>query len=53
MDELLQAANSDQDIYIIIKNYAQKLFPENTGAVYVLNEPLNMLQDVVTWGGGF
>jgi len=53
MDELLQAANSDQDIYIIIKNYAQKLFPENAGAVYVLNDPLNMLQDVVTWGEGF
>lgn len=52
MDELLQAANSDQDIYTIMKNYVLKLFPNTTGALFVLNEALNLLQDVVTWGEG-
>jgi diguanylate cyclase (GGDEF)-like protein len=50
MDELLQAANSDQDIYTIIKNYVKKLFPNTKGALYVLNDALNLIQDVVTWG---
>jgi len=52
MDELLQAANSDQDIYTIIKNYVQILFPNTTGALFVLNDTLNLIQDVVTWGVG-
>ena len=52
MDELLQAANSDQDIYTIIKNYVQILFPNSIGALYVLNDALNLVQDVVTWGEG-
>jgi len=52
MDELLQAANSDQDIFTIIKNYVQRLFPNTSGALFVLNDPLNLIQDVVTWGEG-
>ena len=50
MDELLQAANNDQDIYTIIKNYVQKLFPNTDGSLFVLNDPVNQLQDVVSWG---
>ena len=52
MNELLQAANSDQDIYTIIKNYIRILFPDTKGALFVLNDTLNLIQDVVTWGEG-
>lgn len=52
MDELLQAANSEQDIYTIIKNYIQLLFPNTEGSLFVSNDSLNLIQDVVTWGEG-
>ena len=50
MNELLQAANSVEDIYTIIKNYVQVLFPDTSGALYVLNDAIGLVQDVVVWG---
>lgn len=50
MNELLQAANCDKDIYTIIKNYVRTLFPNTSGALYVLNDALSLIQDVATWG---
>jgi diguanylate cyclase (GGDEF)-like protein len=53
MDELLQASHDEEEVYTIVTNYSNKLFPGETGALYIFNDILNILECVSTWGDNF
>jgi diguanylate cyclase (GGDEF)-like protein len=50
MDELLQASRGEEEVYTIITNYSNKLFPGENGALFVYNDVLNMLDCATSWG---
>ncbi len=50
MDELLQASRDVEEVYTIVKNYSNKLFPGETGALFINNDVLSILECVSTWG---
>lgn len=50
MDELLQASRSEEEVHTIISSYSSNLFPEDTGALYIFNDTLNILECVSVWG---
>lgn len=50
MDELLQASHDEEEVYTIVTNYSNKLFPGETGALFTFNDILNILECVSTWG---
>lgn len=50
MDELLQASRSEDEVHTIISSYSSNLFPENTGALYIFNDTLSILECVSVWG---
>jgi len=50
MDELLQSSHDEEEVYTIVTNYSNKLFPGETGALFIFNDILNILECVSTWG---
>ncbi|MGH7807010.1 MAG: diguanylate cyclase [Thermodesulfobacteriota bacterium] len=50
MGDLLQAGLSAGEAYTIIAKFAQKLFPTDSGALYMLNYSLNLVEAVALWG---
>ncbi len=52
MDELLQASHTEEEVHTIISGYCANLFPEDTGALYIFNDTLNILECVSLWGNG-
>ncbi len=50
MDEMLLAAYRVDEVYSIITSYAQKLFPEESGALYIINETSDLLENALSWG---
>ena len=50
MGRLLQACQSSEEAYRIIKTLSEQLFPNTTGGIYLLNNSRNVAKAVVTWG---
>ncbi len=50
MDELLQASHDEEEVYTIVTNYSNKLFPGESGALFIFNDMLNILDCVSKWG---
>ncbi len=50
MDELLQASHDEEEVYTIVTNYSNKLFSGNSGALFIYNDVLNILECVSAWG---
>lgn len=50
MSEMFQVCRDREEAYRIIGVAAQKLFPEDSGAFYLLNSSRNMLDLTFTWG---
>lgn len=50
MDELLQASHDEEEVYTIVTNYSNKLFSGESGALFIYNDVLNILECVSAWG---
>lgn len=50
MNDFLQTSNTEDEAYSVISETAAQLFPEDSGAVYVLSASRDMLDAVVAWG---
>jgi diguanylate cyclase (GGDEF)-like protein/PAS domain S-box-containing protein len=46
----LQACHSVQEAYAVIAQYGRSLFPEEPGALFMLNESHNLVECVASWG---
>jgi len=50
MGDLLESCISVTDAYSVLGEYAEKLFPELSGALYILTQSRNLLEAVSLWG---
>lgn len=50
MNDFLQTSTTEAEAYAIISETATQLFPEDSGAVFVLSASRNMLEAAVVWG---
>jgi diguanylate cyclase (GGDEF)-like protein len=50
MNDFLQTSTSEAEAYSIISETVIQLFPEDSGAVFVLNASRNMLEAAAVWG---
>jgi len=45
-----QTCENEKEIFDFTSQYAKKLFPEESGVLYILNESRNVLEIAVSWG---
>jgi diguanylate cyclase (GGDEF)-like protein/PAS domain S-box-containing protein len=50
MGHLLQSSRSEKESYAIVARHAARLFPECSGALYVINESRDAVLSVAAWG---
>ncbi len=50
MNDFLQTSTTEAEAYSIISETVMQLFPEDSGAVFVLNASRNMLEATAVWG---
>jgi diguanylate cyclase (GGDEF)-like protein len=50
MSEQLHICLTTEEAYSVIKQFVIKLFPNESGALYIINDSRNFLEAVVTWG---
>ena len=50
MSEQLHLCLTSEEAYSVIKKFVKKLFPDESGALYIINASKNFLEAVVTWG---
>ena len=50
MGNLLQSSLTSEEAYATIKQSVQKLFPDESGALYIYNASRNLLEVIVAWG---
>jgi diguanylate cyclase (GGDEF)-like protein len=52
MGHLLQSCLTAEEVYNVFKQSAQKLFPFESGALYIFSSSRNILESVAIWGEG-
>jgi diguanylate cyclase (GGDEF)-like protein len=50
MGDLLQSCSVAEEAYIIIGQYGERLFLEESGAIYMINNSRNIVEGAVFWG---
>jgi diguanylate cyclase (GGDEF)-like protein/PAS domain S-box-containing protein len=50
--EAFQACRKEEELYETAGRYAMKLFPDDSGALYIFKESRNLLDAVTVWGPG-
>ena len=50
MSDLLQVSNEREEYYTIIKEFIPQLFPETSGALFILSNSRSIVEAVATWG---
>ena len=50
MGELLQSCNTTEEANLVIRQSVQKLFPANSGAVFLFNASRTLLEAATLWG---
>ena len=50
MGNLLQSSLTSEEAYTTIKQFVQKLFPDESGALYIYNASRNLMEVIVAWG---
>ncbi|MCJ7626012.1 MAG: PAS domain-containing protein, partial [Anaerolineaceae bacterium] len=50
MGDLLQSCVAIENVYMIVMQFGVELFPEQSGALYILEPNVNLLEVVSTWG---
>src|SRR5205809_1062133 len=53
MAHSLHTAMSAEELYEIVGRFALRLFPEYSGALYVIDASRNAVEASATWGGAF
>ncbi len=48
--EQMQSCAGIEDVYVVISQTMQRLFPSFSGCIYMLNDSKNLLVSVITWG---
>ena len=51
MINLLQVCSSGEESYYVLGNYVQRLFPSDSGSLYLLKESTTQLEAAFSWGG--
>lgn len=51
MSEQLHACFSTEEAYRVVEQFAKQFFPNDSGALYIMNASKNFLESVVVWGG--
>lgn len=50
MRDLLQSSSKVAEAYTIIGQFGERLFPEEDGALYMINNSQNSVENAITWG---
>ncbi|HEY9077844.1 MAG TPA: diguanylate cyclase [Anaerolineaceae bacterium] len=50
MGDLLQSCLAVEDTYAVMGQFAEKIFPNQSGILYILNDVRNVYEAVTTWG---
>ena len=50
MADMLQACQASEEAYKAIAHFMPKLFPDDAGALYMLNNSRNLFEAVASWG---
>ena len=50
LNSYLQVCRTLEETYPVILYYAREIFPDCTGAMYLLNESKTVVESVVSWG---
>jgi diguanylate cyclase (GGDEF)-like protein len=50
MGDLLQTCLAVEEAYKVVNQFAERLFPGSSGALYVLDDPNELLEAVAVWG---
>lgn len=50
MGDMLQSCLTQEEVYGVAKKYCQKLFPDFSGALYLLEGPAHLVRKAVSWG---
>ena len=53
MADLFQNCQEIDEVYQVVFQFTEQLFPGLTGALYIKNEETNSFQTVITWGSDF
>jgi diguanylate cyclase (GGDEF)-like protein len=51
MGEVLQACLTEDEAYVVVARFAEQLFAEESGAVFVMSASRNLVEARATWGG--
>jgi diguanylate cyclase (GGDEF)-like protein/PAS domain S-box-containing protein len=52
MGEMLQSCLTTDEAYQVARQYCEQLFEKTSGAIYILNNSKNLLEEVAKWGDG-
>lgn len=50
MSDLMQSCRTAEEAYAIISHTMPQLFPQQTGALYLINSSRNLVESVLSWG---
>ena len=50
MNDLFQACHTEEETYNVVVNVCKKLFPSDSGSLYMMNDSQTMLNLVISWG---
>ena len=50
MGDMLQACQASEEAYKAIEHFMPRLFPDDAGALYMLNNSRNLFETVASWG---
>ncbi len=50
MGELLSSCDTTDEAYAVISTSASRLFPDDTGALFILNSSRNLIEPACSWG---
>ena len=51
MAEVLQACLTEDEAYVVVARFAERLFPEASGAIFVTSASRNLVEARASWGG--
>ncbi len=51
LSSFLQACETPQEAYDCLRRYGPRLFPDSSGALYLLGEGSELLEEQLSWGG--
>jgi len=51
MGELLQTCRSPDEVSTVIRQFAQQIFPNDSGTVWAISESRNIVEATLSWGG--